>query len=315
MFKPNVRASRVEYLHIYSGSDFGQVVDTLKSNGLLIDIESFVKTSKALGYANKVRSGRYGLAPGMGNREIIRMLAAGIQTPVRVTFNNVRTPAQLAQRLSAQLEPDSASIASMFTKPGFAEQMGFTPATLISMFIPNTYELYWNIGVDDLFQRMRREYNKFWTRERDEKAKRLGLSRVEVSILASIVEEETAKREERPRVAGVYINRLRRRIPLQADPTIKFALNDFGLRRVLIRHLDIDSPYNTYKHQGLPPGPINSPSISSIDAVLNHEQHSYLYFCAKDDFSGYHVFAKTLVEHNLNAEAYRRALNRERIYR
>jgi UPF0755 protein len=287
----------------------------LVSQDLLIDTASFKWVSSQMGYPYSVKPGRYRVANGMGNKEMITLLRAGLQTPVRVTFTGFRTPEQLAEKISSQIEADSVDIVKAFADKQLVEQYGFDTHTFISMFIPNTYEFFWNTDANGFFSRMKREYDVFWNAARDEKATSLNLSRIDVSTLASIVEEETIHRDERPKVAGVYINRLQKGMPLQADPTIKFAVGDFGLRRILTKHLQVDSPYNTYKRRGLPPGPINAPSISSIDAVLNYENHKYIYFCAKSDFSGYHAFARTLVEHNKNAREYQSALNRQRIYR
>jgi len=315
MFRSNVELAKDKYLYIKTGSDFSAVVDSIKKNNLVINLESFISTSNSFGYTNRVKSGCYRIKRGMSNRTLVRMLITASQSPVRVTFNNIRTPEQLAEKISKQLEIDSLTFIRYFKKEEIPESYGFTDKTLISMFIPNTYQFYWNTESKDLFDRMKREYDKFWNKERSDKLNGIGLTRAEVSTLASIVEEETNKNDEKSRIAGVYINRLRQNIPLQADPTIKFALNDFTIKRIWTKHLEVKSPYNTYKNIGLPPGPICCPSISSIDAVLNYENHQYLYFCAKDDFLGYHVFAKTLTEHNRNAEAYQRALNKEKIYK
>lgn len=315
MYRSNVELEKDKLLFIPTGSDFNAVIDSVKKNNLVVNLESFIKAANSLGYTNRVKAGCYKIKHGMSNRTIIRMLISAMQTPVRVTFNTIRTPEQLAEKISHQIEADSLSIIRLFKDSNTAEGYGFNEKTFMSMFIPNTYDFYWTADARTFFDRMKREYEKFWNKERDEKAKVLGLKRDEISILASIIEEETNKHNERSRIAGVYINRLKKHIPLQADPTIKFALGDFSIKRILTKHLEVKSPYNTYKHAGLPPGPICCPSISSIDAVLNNEHHQYLYFCAKDDFSGYHVFAKTLTEHNRNADAYRRALNRERIYK
>ena len=315
MYCANVDLEKAKLLFIPTGSDFNTVVDSVKKNNLVINIESFIKASNTLGYTNKVKPGCYKIKPSMSNRSIIRMLISAMQSPVKVTFNNVRTFEQLAGKISNQLESDSLSIIRLFREVESAEYYGFNDKTFISMFIPNTYEFYWNTDAKSFFDRMKREYEKFWNKERDEKAKVLGLKRDEISTMASIIEEETNKHDERSRIAGVYINRLKKHMPLQADPTIKFALGDFSIKRILTKQLEVKSPYNTYKNIGLPPGPICCPSTSSIDATLNFENHQYLYFCAKEDFSGYHVFAKTLAEHNRNADAYRKALNRERIYR
>jgi len=315
MFRSNVDLAKDKYLYIKTGSDFNAVVDSIKKNSLVIDLETFINTANSFGYTKKVKPGCYKIKDGMSNRTLVRMLYTSTQTPVKVTFNNIRTPEQLAEKISKQLEIDSLTFIRYFKKEGTSDSYGFIEKTLISMFIPNTYQFYWNTDSEEFFNRMKKEYDKFWNKSRGDKLKGAGLTRVEATTLASIVEEETNKIDEKSRIAGVYINRLRKNMPLQADPTIKFALNDFTIKRIWTKHLEVKSPYNTYKNIGLPPGPICCPSISSIDAVLNYENHSYLYFCAKDDFSGYHVFAKTLAEHNRNAEAYQRALNKERIYK
>jgi len=315
VFRSNVELPEDKYLYIKTGSDFNTVLDSIEKNNLVVDIESFKKVSNSIGYTKRVKPGCYKIKSGMSNRTLVRMLITSMQFPVKVTFNNVRTPEQLAGIISHQIEADSLSILGFFRNPKTPLEFGFKAETLISMFIPNTYEFYWNTSAEGFFKRMKKEYDQYWTEERKAKAKEINLSPEEVSTLASIVEEESVKRDERPIIAGVYINRLNKRMPLQADPTIKFALGDFTIRRLWTKHLEVKSPYNTYKNYGLPPGPINCPSISSIDAVLNYERHQYLYFCAKDDFSGYHAFAKTLSEHNRNADSYRRALDKERIFR
>lgn len=314
---PNVKveSSKGKLIYIPTGSTYSYVLSMLKDEDILIDTSSFKRTASRMGYPHSVKPGCYKITKGMSNRKLINMLRAGLQTPVKVTFNNVRTPEQIAGKIGGQIEADSLSIITLFRNPGTAAKYNLAPETLIAIFTPNTYEFFWTTSAEELFERMHKEYQRFWNDERLEKAAALNLSKEEVITLASIVEEESVKKDERPRIAGVYINRIRKGIPLQADPTIKFAVGDFGLRRILTKHLNIDSPYNTYKNRGIPPGPINSPSISAIDAVLNYEQHSYLYFCAKADFSGYHAFARTLTEHNKNAREYQRALNRQRIYR
>ena len=207
-----------------------------------------------------------------------------------------------------------SDLMSLLEDSTFCASYGFTCEDIKCMFIPNTYEVYWNVEAKDLFNRMKKEHTRFWNSDRIKKAESIKLTPAEVVILASIVEEETAATSELPLVAGLYINRLHRKIPLQADPTIKFAVGDFTLKRILFSHLKIDSPYNTYKHLGLPPGPLRSPSIKGIDAVLNYTKHRYLYMCAKEDFSGKHNFATTLSAHNRNAQRYRAELNRRKIY-
>ena len=202
---------------------------------------------------------------------------------------------------------------AVLTSPEAARKVGFDSLTLFSMFLPNTYEFYWTVGPAEFLERMRREYDRFWTPERDAKRERSGLSRLEVMTLASIVAEETRRTDEMPRIAGVYVNRLRKGIPLQADPTVKYAMQDFGLRRILYKHLKYPSPYNTYINKGLPPSPICMPSLAAIDAELDFERHDYLFFCARPTFDGYHNFARTLREHNANARAYSAELNRRNI--
>jgi len=316
VFRTNNTINEKEVLvYIPSGAEYKDVLDTLKSSKAIKSIERFDKVAKHFSYPDAVKPGCYAIKPGMNNVQLVRMLRFGHQKPVRVIFTSLRTFNDLAGRISRQIEADSVSLLRCFTSDSVAYNRGFTPENFMAMFIPNTYEFYWNTSALGFVKRMFKEYNRFWNDKRKQKAERIGLTPIEVSILASIVEEETNVKSEMPTVAGVYLNRLRKRIPLQADPTIKFAIGDFSIRRVLNRHLEVDSPYNTYKNRGLPPGPIRIPSITAIDAVLNAKKHSYLYFCASPDFSGRHVFSKTLSEHNRNANAYRRALNKERIYR
>jgi UPF0755 protein len=229
-------------------------------------------------------------------------------------MNNVKIPAQLAGKLAVQLEADSVELVNVFTDKALAKKMGFeSPLTMFSIFLPNTYEFYWTVKPEEFVERMYKEYKNFWNGARDEKRKRTGLNRVEVATLASIVYEETRKVDEMPRVAGVYMNRLRTGMPLQADPTIKYAMQNFGLRRILKSYLKYDSPYNTYINKGLPPSPICMPSIQAIDAVLNFEKHDYLYFCARPTFDGYHNFAKSYSQHLANARAYQAELNKRKI--
>lgn len=317
IYKPNVDTKGKEYVFVTipTGSTYNEVTTSLFKQGYIIDTASFKIASSRLGYINSIKPGKYKLTQQMSNKRLIGILRSGMQTPVRVTFTGFRVPEQLASKVAMQIEADSASIVAALNSEKIAEKYGFTSETFIAMFIPNTYEFYWNTSVDAFLDRMKKEYDTFWNEERTYQSAEIGLTKMKVSILASIVEEETIMSNERPRVAGVYMNRLEKGMPLQADPTVKFAVGDFALRRILTKHLQTDSPYNTYKNKGLPPGPINAPSISSIDAVLNFEQHRYLYFCAKSDFSGYHAFAKTLTEHNQNAREYQAALNKQRIFK
>ena len=298
-------------LYVSARAEYGQVADSLLPQ--IKHRRAFDAYARRINLSETFKPGHYVLKHGMSVIEIARMLKLGLQTPVRVTINNVRTPAQLAGKLARQLDADSAALLRVVTSERVARELGFDSVTLFSMFIPDTYELWWTTTPEELVRRMKQEYDRFWTPVRDAKRKRSGLSRLEVMTLASIVYEETRKTDEMPRIAGVYINRLRRGIPLQADPTVKYAMQDFTLRRILHRHLKTQSPYNTYIHRGLPPSPICMPGKNAIDAVLDFEQHDYIFFCARPTFDGYHNFARTLREHNANARAYAAELNRRKI--
>lgn len=256
-----------------------------------------------------VKSGRYAVKPRDNMFSVFRRLRQGRQTPVRLTIPSVRTTDKLAGVLGKKLMMDSARVAQCFADSAFCHRHGYDTATIVSLFIPNTYEMYWDTSVEDFMQRMRKENATFWNAERMRKAETAGLTPIEVVTLASIVDEETANDAEKPMVAGMYINRLRVGMPLQADPTVKFALRDFSLRRIRRIHLDVDSPYNTYRNVGLPPGPIRIPSVVGIDAVLDYVRHDYLFMCAKADFSGTHNFARTYREHLANAARYAKALD------
>ena len=253
--------------------------------------------------------GAYRLSSQATPIEVYKAVAHGLQTPVKLTFTSRRVPAEIWSQLANGIMADSASIVQAMTDRALLREMGLQDSTMAYRLIPNTYEVYWTISPEDLVRRLEKEYEAFWSSERQAKAQRIGLTPSEVSILASIVEEESSKTDEYPLIAGLYLNRLRRGIPLQADPTVKYAVGDFALRRILLEHLQVDSPYNTYKVQGLPPGPIRIPSSSAIDGVLNARSHNYLYMVAKADFSGYHDFSETLAEHNRKARLYRQALN------
>ena len=303
----NVREDGV--LYIYMNDTPADVYQKIEQD-YLISPKGFRTWANYKHLDTRLKHGRYRIKKGMSTRDIVNMLSMGRQEPVNLIFNNQRTKEQLAGRIAQQLELDSAALVAQLNNDSIAASYGFTTETIGSMFVPNTYQVWWTLSVEELLQRMHSEYTRFWTPERQKKAQALGLTPVEVSVLASIVEQETKKNDEKPRVAGVYLNRLRIGMRLQADPTVIFATGDFTIRRVLKEHLNYDSPYNTYIYKGLPPGIICIPEISSIDAVLNAEQHNYIYFCAKPDFSGRHVFAATLGEHNRNAAAYRAALKK-----
>ncbi|MFI3270035.1 MAG: endolytic transglycosylase MltG [Rikenellaceae bacterium] len=262
----------------------------------------------------RIRSGRYELREGMSVVGLVRMLKLGIQSPVEVTFNNVRLAENLAGRIAQQIEADSVALLNVLHSNELAKGLGLkSSAELVSLFIPNTYEIWWNITPEELIKRMKRESDIFWSGARDERRKELKLSRVEVITLASIVHEECSTADELQRVAGVYVNRLQRGMKLQADPTVKFAVGDFSLKRILNKHLAYDSPYNTYIYKGLPPSPIAIPSIAAVDAVLNYERHNYIYFCAREQLDGRHNFTSSYSQHLRNAQRYSEALNKLRI--
>lgn len=310
---PNFKPTENYDLYIRPETNFNKLCTELKDSANCLNIRSFMLIANILKYPNNIKTGHYSIEPGMSNLDALKMLRRGTQSPVRITFNNIRLPRDLANRLGEQLMLDGDDVYSLISDTNYCTSMGFTPQTIIAIFIPNTYEMYWNVSAETLMQRMKREYAAFWNDTRQVQAQKIGLTPVEVSILASIIEEESAATDEYPTIAGLYINRLRRNIPLQADPTVKFAVGDFSLQRILNEHLETDSPYNTYLHTGLPPGPLRIPSITGLEAVLNFKQHNYLYMCAKEDFSGRHNFATNLADHNRNAERYRDALNRRGI--
>ncbi|MDR1676516.1 MAG: endolytic transglycosylase MltG [Tannerella sp.] len=310
LFAPNFTPERTCCIRIYPESDFRWLCRQLEDSAHCRNIGTFVRLAELLKYPDHMRTGCYAVEPGMNNRDLLNRLRRGHQERIRLTFNNIRTKEELAERLGAQLMTGGDKLAVLLDDEAFCDSMGFTLQTVPAMFIPNTYEVYWNISAVNLMQRMKREYLAFWTEARRDRAEKIGLSPVEVATLASIVEEESAATEEYPVIAGLYINRLHRGMPLQADPTLKYAVGDFTLRRILYRHRDVDSPYNTYLHEGLPPGPIRIPSITALDAVLNCTKHHYLYMCAKEDLSGKHHFSASLDEHNRHAARYQAALNR-----
>jgi UPF0755 protein len=313
VFEENVKNERA--FIIPAGATYNQVVDSLRANDILQNYKAFHWVSKKKNYREVVKPGRYLLRQGMNTNQIVNKLRAGEQDPVNVTFNNARFKEDMAGRVSRYIQADSLSILELFEDTAKIRERGFTSDTYKAMFIPNTYQFYWTTSAEDFAGRMQKEFDRFWNETRMQKAEAIGLTPVEVTTLASIVQEETAKQDELNRVAGLYINRLNRGMPLQADPTVRFAVGDFSLRRILHVHLEIDSPYNTYKYAGLPPGPVNFPEISSIEAVLNYEKHNYIFMAAKEDFSGYHNFATTFAEHNRNANRYRAALNKRSIYK
>lgn len=300
----------IEYLYIPTGATFEEVVTLLKEQGVVRDEAVFRNLADRMHYErNPMRAGRFRVEPGMTMINLIRHLRSGPQAPVNVVLTNERLLEDVAAKVARFIEPDSAEFMALFTDPGYLNEIGYTRENLMTIFVPNTYEFFWNTDPVAFLERMLREHDKFWdTDGRRAKAEALSLSPQEVYTLASIVEKETLQNSEKPRMAGVYLNRLERDMLLQADPTSVFATRDFDTSRVTDYHTKYDSPYNTYLYKGLPPGPITMTSISSIDAVLNPEAHDYIFFCARGDGSGLHAFAETLQGHNQNAARYRRNL-------
>lgn len=312
VFAPNVFPKEV-YLNIPTGSNYVDVLAILIEKDIVKNKSSFDWLAKKMKYDKNIHAGHYKLTPGMSNKDLITLLRSGKQTPVQLIFHNIRLPAELASEVSNTIEADSVSLMKLFEDDLFLKQYGFNAENCMAMFIPNTYQFYWNTSAKKFMERMAKEYKTFWNPSRKMKAKTIGLTQSEVSVLASIVEQETHRDDEKPTVAGVYINRYKKGLKLEADPTLVYALGDFTVQRVLNQYKEINSPYNTYMYAGLPPGPICIPSISSIDAVLNYSKHGYFYFCARDDFSGYHSFAKTYPEHLVNARRFQKELNRRKI--
>lgn len=319
VFKANVEFGEgieERYIFIESNSGFSDVISLLEKHNLLVDVNSFKWVAEKKNYINNIKPGRYFIDRNMNNNDLINLLRSGRQSPVKVTFNNVRTLNEVSSKLSQYLEADSAQINKAFMDKEFLSDNKFNKNNIISIFIPNTYEFYWNTSANELRKRMMREYNSFWNRDRTKKASKLKLSFSEVSTLASIVEkEQNIRKDERPKIAGLYLNRIYQGMKLESDPTLIFALKDFNINRVLNKDKKVNSPYNTYKYKGLPPGPICIPSINSIDAVLNAENHDYIFMCAKEDLSGYHNFATNYRQHLKNAKKYQRMLNKKRILR
>lgn len=316
IYQSNVILHSKEFAYIYipTGSDFKKVETLIKADKILLDENSFAWVARLKKYDLKIRPGKYRILNGMNNNDLVGLLRSGRQEPVKLVLQNIRTPNELAGKVALQLEADSASLIRLMTDKNYLDQSGLNPTTVLSLFIPNTYEFFWNTSPLQFMKRMFIEKKKFWNHTREQKAGLCGLKETEVMILASIIEKETNRDDEKPVIAGVYLNRLKKGWYLQADPALIFAWNDWQIRRVLDKHKKIDSPYNTYLHPGLPPGPICLPSIASIDAVLNYSHHSYMYFCAREDLSGSHNFARTLAEHNRNARRYQAALDKLNIH-
>jgi len=319
IFSPNTSfESETQSVFISTGSELQQVVDQL--HPFLEDTDDFITVAQKKGYSLNVKPGHFVLQKGMNNNEIINTLRS-TNVPVQVSFNNQHRLEDLAGRVAAQIEADSLEILEAITSKEFLDSKSVSLSESLKFYIPNTYEFYWNTSGAEFRDRMLRYYDEFWNKQRLTKASKINLSPTQVMSLAAIVQKETAMVEERPKVAGVYLNRLKRGIKLQADPTVIFAIQqknkdfDTPIKRVLYKDLELDSPYNTYKYAGVPPGLIAMPDVSSIDAVLNAQSHEYLYFAANPEEPGYHIFAKTLSQHNRNARVYQNWVNKQKIYR
>jgi UPF0755 protein len=313
-FAPNIITQKKISLYIPTGSNFKNVLDTLNKYKLLKDQKSFETVAKQMKYIQNVKPGRYVINKNMSNRQLLSKLMAGEQDPLNFSFVKFRKMEEMAKSIGKKLEADSTDFVQLLHNNDYLNQFGLDSLTVSGMFIPNTYEMYWTTKPKDFMQKMYKEYTKFWNQTRMQQLKALNLTQNQALTLASIVEEETNQNDEKTRIAGVYLNRIKANMPLQADPTVKFALNDFAIKRITTEMTLYASPYNTYSVQGLPPSPICTPSVASIDAVLHAETHDYLYFCASEDFSGHHNFATTYAQHLLNARRYQQALNQNRIY-
>ncbi|MFD0862300.1 endolytic transglycosylase MltG [Sungkyunkwania multivorans] len=318
-FSPNT-AFNNEKANIYipTGAGIGDVREILAP--LLKNADDFVTTAEKKGYASNVKAGHYIIKKGMTNNDIVNTLRVN-NVPIRISFNNQERLNGLAGRIAQQIEADSVSLMRAFSDSTFLKKNGFTKDNALAMYLPNSYEVFWNISAEGFRDRMLEEYQRFWNDSRKAKASSYGLTEEEIISLAAVVQKETVKADERPRVAGVYLNRIKKGIRLQADPTVIYALKkhtgnfDTVVKRVLYKDLELDSPYNTYKYAGVPPGPITMPDISAIEAVLDAEKHDYLYFVADVTNFGYHKFAKTLAQHNRNRIEYKRWIDKQRIFR
>lgn len=315
IFNDNINDDlKSEYLLIPNGASYDDVFEMLKENEVLDNPASFDKVAQLMKYNKpEVKSGRYYIEKKYSNRKLIQVLRSGDQKPLNVTFNNIRTIPELAGAVSKYIEPDSLTLLNYLSDPEVRSVRGYNQYNFMTLFIPNTYEFFWNTSKEGFLDRMEKEHTKFWTQARIKKAEALGLSKEEVYALASIVEKESLRSYEKDTIAGVYINRLKQGIKLQADPTVVYGIGDFTIRRVLNKHLAYDSPYNTYMYEGLPPGPICMPNITTIDRTLNPAEHDYIFFCMKPGYNSEHSFAETDIEHGRNARRYHAWLNQQKI--
>tara|TARA_B100000029_G_C17573706_1_gene957495 strand:+ start:1311 stop:2339 length:1029 start_codon:yes stop_codon:yes gene_type:complete len=315
LYAPNFLInSEDKFIIVDDDTDFNGLIKKLEEDTLINDILSFSFLSKLMEYQENIKIGAYKVKMNMSNYDMITMLRSGNQTPIKLTFSYARKINDLSEKITSKLKMSKEDLLN-YLNDNIDNYSGFKKTDIISIFLPDTYEVYWNISPKSLVDRMYSEYKKFWNNERIVKLENINLNKKEAIVLASIVASETRMLDEADRIAGLYLNRLKRNMRLQADPTLVFAANDFTIRRVLNKHKKIKSPYNTYIHKGLPPGPIRLTSKEYIDAVLNYEKHEYIYMCAKEDFSGYHAFATNLADHNKNARKFQIALNLKQIYR
>lgn len=315
LFAAQFHPTEKAYIYIDRDDTSDSIYNKVKQIGHANNMTGFRWLVKLKGYEQDIHTGRYIIRPKDNVYHVFSRIARGYQEPVNLTIGSVRTLDRLARSVGKQLMIDSIEIANMLFDSTFQTKMGYNTETMACLFIPDTYQVYWNISADEFFQRMQKEHERFWNEERLSKATDIGMTQVEVCTLASIVEEETNNNDEKPMVAGLYINRLHAGMPLQADPTIKFALQNFALRRISNENLKVNSPYNTYTNTGLPPGPIRIPSTKGIESVLNYAKHNYIYMCAKEDFSGTHNFAANYADHMVNARKYWKALNERNIFK
>lgn len=315
VFGPNTgRLTKGEFLYVHTGSDYEQLKQSLSEGAFISDMWSFDLMARQLSLPSRVHPGKYKISAGMSNFKIIRMLRSGRQTPVKLTIHKLRTKHDLVKLISANLEADSNSVRNLLQDPSYLSQYQLDTNTAMCAILPDTYEFWWNTTADKAFKKIAKNYTRFWDNDRKEAASRHGLTPAEATIIASIVEEETNYANDKPLIASVYLNRKNKGMRLQADPTVKFAVGDFTIRRIAGPMLDNPSPYNTYKYAGLPPGPICTPSPGTINAVINAPKTTYLYFCAKEDFSGRSNFATTYDEQLKNARAYQQALDARGIH-
>ena len=314
LFVPQFYPQKTTYIHVDRDDTADSIYNKVKRQGDAKNLVGFRWMARYWNFSQNIQTGCYAIHPRDNVYQVFKRLYRKRQDPINLIITSVRTMYGLARNVGKQLMIDSTEIVKYMDDAAFQRESGYSKETMPCLFIPETYQVYWDMSVETFFERMQKEHRKFWNKERLEKAAAMGMTPTEVCTLASIVEEETNNNQEKSLIAGLYINRLHIGMPLQADPTVKFALKDFGLRRINNDQLNIDSPYNTYRNTGLPPGPIRIPSPAGVDAVLNYVKHDYIYMCAKEDFSGTHNFASNYVDHIKNAKRYWKALNERKIF-